>query len=101
MKRRRDVSPDAGADVDAEEPPAAEVASESASDSTSDSTFKPLDMRRIRQIRRWFEGNRADAPTVEELREFVAWVSQEIEFALARHQPTRDLIGYLNAARAE
>ncbi len=66
-----------------------------------ESVFKPLDIRRLREIRKWFEGNRRDAPTVEELQEFVAWVSQEIEFALARHQPVRELIAYLNSARAE
>ncbi|HEU4395871.1 MAG TPA: hypothetical protein VFS92_09915 [Planctomycetota bacterium] len=62
---------------------------------------RALDIRRIRQIRAWLEGTRKDAPTREELREFVNWVSGEIEFALARHQPTRDLIGFLNAAREE
>jgi hypothetical protein len=66
-----------------------------------DATFRPLDLRRIRQIRAWLEGTRKDAPTREELHEFVNWVSGEIEFALARHQPTRDLIGFLNAAREE
>ena len=65
------------------------------------STFRPMDHRRIREIRHWLEGNRPDAPTVEELREFVAWVSQEIEFALARHHPICDLVGFLNAARQE
>jgi hypothetical protein len=63
--------------------------------------FRPLDRRRIRQIRKWLEGTRVDAPTAAELREFEAWVSGEIEFALSRHQPTRDLIGLLNAARAQ
>ena len=62
---------------------------------------RALDIRRIRQIRAWLEGTRKDAPTREELHEFVNWVSGEIEFALARHQPTRDLIGFLNAAREE
>ena len=62
---------------------------------------RALDIRRIRQIRAWLEGTREDSPTREELREFVSWVSGEIEFALARHQPTRDLIGFLNAAREE
>ena len=62
---------------------------------------RALDIRRIRQIRAWLEGTREDAPTREELREFVSWVSLEIESALARHQPTRDLIGFLNAAREE
>ena len=62
---------------------------------------RALDIRRIRQIRAWLEGTRKDAPTREELHEFVNWVSGEIEFALARHQPTRDLIGVLNAAREE
>jgi hypothetical protein len=62
---------------------------------------RPLDLRRIRQIRAWLEGTREDAPTRDELREFVSWVSLEIESALARHQPTRDLIGILNAAREE
>jgi len=61
--------------------------------------FRPLDPRRIRQIRKWLEGTRVDAPTAAELREFEAWVSGEIEFALSRHQPTRDLLGLLNAAR--
>jgi hypothetical protein len=63
--------------------------------------FRPLDRRRIRQIRKWLEGTRVDAPTAAELREFEAWVSGEIEFALSRHQPTRDLIALLNAARAQ
>lgn len=63
--------------------------------------FRPLDRRRIGQIRKWLEGTRVDAPTDGELREFEAWVSGEIEFALSRHQPTRDLIGLLNAARAQ
>ena len=70
-------------------------------DEKPDALFRPLDARRIRQIRAWLEGTRKDAPTREELREFVSWVSGEIEFALARHQPTRDLIGFLNAAREE
>lgn len=61
--------------------------------------FRPLDRRRIGQIRKWLEGTRVDAPTAAELREFEAWVSGEIEFALARHQPTRDLLGLLNAVR--
>ncbi len=62
--------------------------------------FRPLDRRRIGQIRKWLEGTRVDAPTDAELREFEAWVSGEIEFALSRHQPTRDLLGLLNAARS-
>ena len=49
----------------------------------------------------WIEGTREDNPTRAELREFHSWVSLEIESALARHQPTRDLIGLLNAAREE
>ena len=65
------------------------------------SAYRPLDLRRIREIRHWLEGNRPDAPTVDELREFTAWVSQEIEFHLARHQPVRDLLDCLNAARTE
>lgn len=64
-----------------------------------DALFRPLDRRRIGQIRKWLEGTRVDAPTGEELREFEAWVSGEIEWALSRRQPTRDLIGLLNAAR--
>ena len=63
--------------------------------------FRPLDRRRIRQIRRWLEGTRPDAPTTEELGEFVAWVSGEIESALARRQPTHDLLLVLNAAREQ
>lgn len=63
--------------------------------------FRPLDRGRIRQIRKWLEGTRVDAPTRGELHEFEAWVSGEIEFALSRHQPTRDLIALLNAARAQ
>lgn len=63
--------------------------------------FRPLDRRRIGQIRKWLEGTRVDAPTAAELHEFEAWVSGEIEFALARHQPTRDLLGLLNAARQQ
>ena len=70
-------------------------------DEKPDAIFRPLDVRRIRQIRAWLEGTREDSPTREELREFVSWVSLEIESALARHQPTRDLIGFLNAAREE
>ena len=81
MKRRRDALPEG--------------------ESAVESAIQPLDIRRLRQIRKWFEGNRRDAPTVEELQEFVAWVSQDIESALARHQPTRELLAYLNAARAE
>jgi len=61
----------------------------------------PLEVRRLRQIRAWLEGTREDNPTRAELREFHSWVSLEIESALARHQPTRDLIGLLNAAREE
>jgi hypothetical protein len=63
--------------------------------------FRPLDRRRIREIRKWLEGTREDAPTSAELREFEAWVSGEIEFALSRHQPTRDLLGLLNAVRTQ
>ncbi len=63
--------------------------------------FRPLDPRRIREIRKWLEGSRPDAPTLAELRDFVSWVSGEIEFALARHQPTRDLLVLLNAARGQ
>jgi len=70
-------------------------------DERPEALFRPLDVRRLRQIRAWLEGTRSDAPTREELREFVSWVSGEIEIALARHQPTRDLIGFLNAARGE
>jgi hypothetical protein len=70
-------------------------------EAAAESLFRPLDYRRIREIRKWFEGNRRDAPTPEELHEFIAWVSGEIEVGLARHQPVRDLVGYLNAARAE
>jgi hypothetical protein len=66
-----------------------------------ESLFRPLDLRRIREIRKWLEGSRPDAPTLAELRDFVTWVSGEIEFALARHQPTRDLLVLLNAARGE
>ena len=66
-----------------------------------DPLVRPMDLRRLRQIRAWLEGTREDAPTREELREFVSWVSGEIESALVRHQPTRDLIGFLNAAREE
>lgn len=64
-----------------------------------DALFRPLDRRRIREIRKWLEGTREDAPTGAELREFEAWVSGEIEFSLSRHQPTRDLLALLNAAR--
>jgi hypothetical protein len=63
--------------------------------------FQPLDRRRIVQIRKWLEGTRPDAPTAAELREFEAWVSGEIEFALSRHQPTRDLLTLLNGARGQ
>lgn len=67
----------------------------------TDPIVHPLDVRRLRQIRAWLEGTREDDPTLDELREFATWVSLEIESALARHQPTRDLIGLLNAAREE
>lgn len=63
--------------------------------------FRPLDRRRIREIRQWLEGNRPEAPSLEELREYVEWVSGEIERALARHQPTQDLLLQLNAARGQ
>ena len=63
--------------------------------------LRPLDRRRIREIRHWLEGDRPDAPTREELRDCVDWVYQEIESALARHQPTDDLLVLLNAAREE
>lgn len=66
-----------------------------------ESLFRPLDPRRIREIRKWIEGSRPDAPTPAELREFISWVSGEIEFALSRHQPTRDLLFLLNAAREQ
>ena len=66
-----------------------------------DPIVRPLDIRRVRQIRAWLEGTREDDPTREELHEFETWVSLEIESALARHQPTRDLIGLLNAVREE
>lgn len=63
--------------------------------------FRPLDRRRIREIQKWLDGSRPDSPTRGELEEFVVWVSQEIEWHLARHQPVRDLIAYLNAARQQ
>jgi hypothetical protein len=66
-----------------------------------DALFRPLDRRRLREIRQWLEGTRPDAPTLEELREYVSWVSGEIERALARHQPTQDLLVLLNASRGQ
>jgi hypothetical protein len=66
-----------------------------------DALFRPLDRRRLREIRQWLEGARPEAPSLEELREYVAWVSGEIERALARHQPTHDLLLLLNAARGQ
>ena len=63
--------------------------------------FRPIDLRRVREIRRWLEGKRPDAPTPRELREFLDWVGAEIEWALSRHQATEDLIFLLNAAREE
>lgn len=63
--------------------------------------FRPLDRRRIREIRSWLEGKRLDAPTPQELREFLDWVAQEIEGALSRRQSTADLIVLLNAGREE
>ena len=63
--------------------------------------FKPLDRRRIREIQKWLEGARPDAPTAAELEEFETWVALEIEWCLARHQPVRELVGFLNAARAQ
>ena len=83
MGKRREAPADDGA-----EPPPSEA-------------LRPLDRRRIREIRAWLEGSRPDAPTRRELEEFVAWVSLGIESALARHQPVQDLLGLLNAARAQ
>jgi hypothetical protein len=62
---------------------------------------RPLDPRRIKELRRWFEGTRDDAPTAAELAEFEAWVADSLERALARRQDTRDLLALLNAVRAE
>ncbi len=62
---------------------------------------RPLDPRRLREIRHWFEGKRPDAPTREELSDFVDWLYQEIESALARRRPTDDLLVLLNASREE
>ena len=63
--------------------------------------FRPIDLRRIREIRRWLEGKRPDAPTRQEMLEFLDWVGAEIEWALSRHQSTEDLVFLLNAAREE
>ena len=70
-------------------------------DPPADAALRPLDRRRIREIRHWLEGTRSDAPTREELRDFLAWVAQEIEWRLSRHQSVEDLLGLLNAGRAE
>jgi hypothetical protein len=77
------------------------MAPEADDDEPLEPLFRPLDRRRIGQIRKWLEGTREDAPTTEELREFESWIAGEIEFALARHQPARDLLGLLNAAREQ
>lgn len=63
--------------------------------------LRPLDLRRIKQIRHWLEGKRTDEPTERELREFVDWVCAEIEWRLARRQSTDELLAWLNAAREE
>lgn len=63
--------------------------------------FRPIDRRRIREIRHWLEGTRPDAPTREELQEFLDWVAAEIEWHLSRHQSVDDLLVLLNEARAE
>lgn len=63
--------------------------------------LRPLDRRRIREIRHWLEGKRTDDPTERELREFVDWVCAEIEWRLARRQSTDELLAWLNAAREE
>jgi len=63
--------------------------------------FRPMDRRRLKEIRAWLEGTRPDAPTRAELDEFLTWVSLEIEWHLARHQPVQDFIGILNAAREQ
>ncbi|MCK6480081.1 MAG: hypothetical protein HUU06_12490 [Planctomycetaceae bacterium] len=62
---------------------------------------RPIDRRRIKEIRQWLDGTREDAPTEKELREFLDWVYAEIEWSLARHQPTTELLACLNAAREE
>ena len=66
-----------------------------------DSAVRPMDRRRVREIRQWLEGSRPDAPTREELTDFLAWVAQEIEGHLARHQSIEDLLVLLNEARVE
>ena len=66
-----------------------------------DAAVRPLDPRRIREIQKWLDGSRPDAPTRGELREFETWVSGEIEWHLSRHQPVRELLAYLNAAREQ
>lgn len=63
--------------------------------------LRPLDRRRIREIRHWLEGKREDAPTERELRDFLDWVHAEIEWSLAHRRPTTELLGYLNAVRGE
>ena len=63
--------------------------------------FRPIDRRRIREIRHWLEGTCPDAPTREELQEFLDWVAAEIEWHLARRQSVDDLLLLLNAAREE
>ena len=79
--------------------PPAEDADEDAA--PPDLAVRPMDRRRVREIRQWLEGSRPDSPTQEELRDFLAWVAQEIEWHLARHQSIEDLLVLLNAARAE
>ena len=63
--------------------------------------FRPMDRRRLKEIRAWLEGTRPDAPTAAELDEFLTWVALEIEWHLARHQPVQDLLALLNAAREQ
>ncbi len=58
-----------------------------------------LHPRRFRQIRAFLEGKAADAPTPEELEDFVDAVAGQIEGALARHAPIHDLLALLNAGR--
>jgi tRNA(adenine34) deaminase len=63
---------------------------------TDPSPYRVLDERRAREIRRWMEGERTDAPSRREIREFADWVADRIERDLARNVPVDSLITLLN-----
>lgn len=58
-----------------------------------------MDRRRLREIGRWLEGSRPDAPSEAELRAYEEWIGGEIEDRLARRQGVSELLVLLNAAR--